>query len=26
LGVGVSLKDKEYYVTQCFGASRNWKP
>jgi uncharacterized protein YkwD len=26
LGVGVSLKDKEYYVTQCFGASRSRKP
>jgi uncharacterized protein YkwD len=26
LGVGVSLKDKEYYVTQCFGASRSKNP
>ncbi|MCX5892900.1 MAG: CAP domain-containing protein [Deltaproteobacteria bacterium] len=26
LGIGIAIKDKEYYVTQCFGVSFNKKP
>ncbi len=26
LGIGISIKDKEYFVTQCFGVSSNKKP
>lgn len=26
LGIGISIKDKDYFVTQCFGAGSNKKP
>lgn len=26
LGIGISIKDKEYFVTQCFGVSSNKQP